>query len=79
MFFTYISFTEQKMKMSFLGIKNLKEKMAAEIMNVVQKIFTVKSLRIDTILISILDGKNSMSGKKNGLQRGIRHLFPFKF
>ena len=63
--------------MTFLGIVNLKGKTAAEIMNVVQKFFTAKSLRIHTILFSVLDGTNSMSGKKNGLQTRIRYHSPF--
>ena len=46
-------------------------------MDVVQKFFTAKSLRIDTTLFSVLDGTNSMSGEKNGLQVRIRYYSPF--
>ena len=76
MFVRYLSSTEQKIK-TFFGILNLKGKTAEEIMNAIQKFFTAKSLRIDTILFSVLDGTNSMSGKKNGLQRKIRYYSPF--
>ena len=77
MFVTNTSSPEQKIKMTFLGIVNLKGKTAEEIVNVVQKFFTAKSLRIHTILFSVLDGTNSMSGKKNGLQTRIRYHSPF--
>ena len=77
MFVTYLSSTEQIIKTTFLGIVNLKGKTASQIMDVAQKFFTTKSLRIDTILFSVLDGTNSMSGKKNGLQRRIRYSSPF--
>ena len=30
-----------------------------------------------TVFFSVLDGTNSMSGKKNGLQRRIRNYSPF--
>ena len=46
-------------------------------MDDIQMFFTAKSLRIDTILCSVLDGTNSMSGGKNGLQRRIRYYPPF--
>ena len=39
--------------------------------------FIVKSLRIDAILFRVLDGTNSMTGKKNGLQTRIRYYSPF--
>ena len=42
MFVTYLFYTEQKMKTSFLGIINLKGMMAADIMDVVQKFFHSK-------------------------------------
>ena len=64
-------------KTTFLGIVNFKGKMAAEIMDVAQKFFTAKSLIIDTILFSVLDRINSMSGKRNGQQRRIRYNPPF--
>ena len=76
-FVTYLSSTEHKIKTTFLGIVNFKGKMAAEIMDVAQKFFTAKSLTIDTILFSVLDRTNSMSGKRNGQQRRIRYNLPF--
>ena len=76
-FVTYLSSTEHKIKTTFLGIVNFKGKMAAEIMDVAQKFFTAKSLIIDTILFSVLDRINSMSGKRNGQQRRIRYSPPF--
>ena len=77
MFLTYLSSTGQKIKTTFLGIVNLKGKTAAEVMDVIQKFFTAKSLRIDAIFFSVLDGTNSISGKKYGLQRRIRYYAPF--
>ena len=51
--------------------------MAAEIMDVIQTFFSAKSLKINTVLFSVLDGTNSISGKKNGLQKRIRYYSPF--
>ena len=51
--------------------------MAAEIMDVIQTFFSAKSLKINTALFSVLDGTNSISGKKNGLQKRIRYYSPF--
>ena len=73
LFVTYLSSTEQKMKITFLGIVNLKGKTAAEIIDVIQKFFTAKSLRIDPLLFKVLGGTNSISGKKNGSWRRIRY------
>ena len=63
MFVTYLSSTELKTKTTFFGIVNLKGKMVAEIMDVIQKFFTAKSLWTDTMLFSVynninLDGTN---------------------
>ena len=51
--------------------------MAAEIMDVIQTFFSAKSLKINTVLFSVLDGTNSISAKKNGLQKRIRYYYPF--
>ena len=63
-FVTYLFSTKQKIKTTFLGIVNLKRKDGRRIHS---KFFTTKSLRIDTICFSVLNGTNSMSGKENGL------------
>ena len=39
--------------------------------------FSAKSLKINTVLFSVLDGTNSISGKKNELQKRIRYYSPF--
>ena len=63
----YVSFPHRvENEVTFLGIVNLKGKTAAEIIDVIQKFFTARSLRIDPLLFKVLDGTNSMSGKKNG-------------
>ena len=72
----YTSFLHRAENNNIFRYCNLKGKTAAEITDVVQKFFTTKSLRIDTILFTVLDGTNSMSGKKNGLQRR-RYYSPF--
>ena len=66
----YLSSTEQKIKTSFLNIVNLKGKTAPEIMDVIQKFITAKSLRIDTVLFSVLDVTNFMSGKNRREEYG---------
>ena len=67
MFVTYLCSTEQEIKTSFLVIKNLRGKATAEIMGVIQTFYILKSLRIDTILFSVLDSTNSGSVNKNGM------------
>ena len=67
MFVTYLLSTEQEIKTSILVIKNLRGKATAEIMGVIQTFYILKSLRIDTILFSVLDSTNSGSVNKNGM------------
>ena len=71
MFVTYYSNKAQKVVTSFSGILNLKGKTAAEIMDVMKNFFLAKSIKLDKIMFSVLDGTNSMSGKNTGLQRRI--------
>lgn len=73
MFVTYLLSTEQEIKTSILVIKNLRGKATAEIMGVIQTFYILKSLRIDTILFSVLDSTNSGSVNKNGMQRKIKY------
>ena len=58
----------QKVVTSFLGILNLKEKTADEIMDVIKNFYLAKSTKLDKIMFSVLVGTNSMSGKNTGLQ-----------
>ena len=67
MFVTYVLSTEQEIKTSILVIKNLRGKATAEIMGVIQTFYILKSLRIDTILFSVLDSTNSGTVNKNGM------------
>ena len=67
MFVTYLLSTEQEIKTSILVIKNLRGKATAEIMGVIQTFYILKSLRIDTILFSVLDSTNSGTVNKNGM------------
>ena len=69
MFVTCCSNKAQKAVTSFLGILNLKGKTAAEITDVIKNFFLAKSIKLDKIIFSVLDGTNSMSGKNTGLQR----------
>ena len=77
MFATYYSNKAQKAVTSCLGILNLKGKTAAEIMDVIKNFFLAKSIKLDKIMLSVLDGTNSMSGNNSGLQRRIRFYSPF--
>ena len=77
MFVTYYSNKPQKVVTSFLEILNLKGKTAAEIMDIIKNFFLAKSIKLDKIMFSALDGTNSMGGKNTGLQRRIRFYFPF--
>ena len=62
MFVTYYSNKAQKAVTSSLGILNLKGKTAAEIMDVIKNFFLAKSIKLDKIMLSVLDGTNYMSG-----------------
>ena len=77
MFATYYSNKAQKAVTSYLGILNLKGKTAAEIMDIIKNFFLAKSIKLDKIMFSVLDGTNSVSGKNTGLQRRIRFYSPF--
>ena len=76
-FVTYYSNKAQKAVTSSLGILNLKGKTTAEIMDVIKNFFLAKSIKLDKIMFSVLDGTNSMSGNNSGLQRRIRFYSPF--
>ena len=76
-FAMFVTYYANKAVTSFLGILNLKRKTAAEIMDVIKNFFLAKSVKLDKIMLSVLDGTNSMSGKNTGLQRRIRFYSPF--
>ena len=46
-------------------------------MNVTLRFFQAKPMKIIKIFFSVLNGINSMSGRKKGLQRRIRFYSPF--
>ena len=76
MFVTYYCVADRKVKTSFLGIVNLHGKTAAQIMDTIKLFFMAKQITLKKVTFSVLDGTNSMSGKKTGLQRRIRHYSP---
>ena len=41
-------------------------------MDVIKNFFLAKSIKLDKVIFSVLDGTNSVSGKNTGLQRRIR-------
>ena len=77
MVLTYLSPVELKVKTTFFGIVNLNGKTAPQVMNVDSQFFLAKNIKLDKMLLSVLDETNAMGGKKNGLQRRIRNFSPF--
>ena len=77
MFLGYYSFKTGKVTTSFLGIKNWKDKAVGEIVEIVINVSKPKR-RSSTkhfwgfYNFIVLDGTNSMSGTKRGLQKWIR-------
>lgn len=76
-FATFYSQVDKIVKTRFLGIMRLTRLRAADIMDVLMKFLSAKNIDVKKILFSVLDGTNTMSGKKSGLQRRIRHESPF--
>ena len=79
MFVTYYSKRFQEIKTPFLGIVNLKGKTSSEIMDVILKFFQAKSLNMGTVFFSVLDGTNSMSGKKTAYKEESEIIRPSIF
>ena len=77
MFRTYLSPIELQAKMTFFSVVNLNKKTATQVINVVNQFFPAKSIKLDKILSSVLDGSNAMSGEKNGLQRRVSNFSSF--
>ena len=77
MFLNYLSLVELKVKTTFFGIVNLNRQTAAQVMDIVNQFFLAKNITLDKMLFSVLDGTNTMSGKKNGLERRIRNFSLF--
>ena len=77
MFVSYFSNDKKEVVTKFLGIVNLKGKTSAEIMDVIKKFFAAKSIKLENLMFSVLEGTNAMSGKDTGLQRRIRFYSPF--
>ena len=48
--------------------KALKGKTTAEKMDVIKKLFLTKSIKLDKIMFSVMDGTNSMSEKNIGFE-----------
>ena len=47
-------------------------------MDLMKKFFVAKGANVEKFFCSVLDGTNTMSGRKNGLQRCIRNESPHK-
>ena len=77
MVLTYLSPVELKVKTTFFGIVSLNGKTTPQVMDVVNQFFLAKNIKLDKMLLSVLDETNAMGGKKNGLQRRIRNFSPF--
>ena len=75
-FLTYFSETMECLKTKFFGILILEKTNAADIMDLMKKCFVAKGVNVEKIFSSVLDGTNTMSGRKNGLQRRIRNESP---
>ena len=67
-FLTYFSETMECLKTKFFGILKFEKKNTADIMDSMKKFFAAKGINVEKILLSVLDGINTMSGRKNGLQ-----------
>ena len=79
LFVIYCSKHFQEIKTSFLGIVNLKGKTSSEILDVILKFFQAKSLNIGTVFFTVLDGTNSVSGKKKRLKKKNPKLFALQY
>ena len=82
MFLGHYSFKTGKVTTSFLGIKNWKDKAVGEIVEIVINVSKPKRRSSTKHFWSfynfiVLDGTNSMSGTKRGLQRWIRFYYLF--
>ena len=64
------------LKTKFFGILKLEKTNPADIMELMKKFFVAKGVNVEKILFSVLDGTNTMSGRKNGLQRRILNESP---
>ena len=71
-FLTYFSDTMKCLKTKFFGILKLEKRNATDI----KRFFAAKGVNVESIFFSVLDGINTMSGRKNGLQRRIRNESP---
>ena len=56
-------------KTKIFGILKLEKTNAADIMDLMKTFFVAKGVNVQKILFSVLDGTNTMSGRKNCLQR----------
>ena len=65
-------------KESFLGIVKIGTSKTVEaLQEIIQKFLEKKKLDISNIKFIGLDGTNTMSGERKGLQHCIRHLVPY--
>ena len=63
------------LKTHFFGILKLEKANAADIMNLMKTFFVAKGANASwKFFFSVLDGTNTISGRKNGLQRRIRNM-----
>ena len=77
-FLTYFSETMECLKTKFFGILKIEKKNTADIMDSMKKFFAAKGINVEKILLSVLDGINTMSRRKNGLQWWIEDESPHK-
>ena len=56
------------LKTKFFGILKIEKTNTADIMDSIKTFFTAKGINAEKILLSVLDGINTMTGRKNGLQ-----------
>ena len=70
MVLTYLSPVELKVKTTFFGIVNLNGKTAPQVMDVVNQFFLAKNIKLDKMLLSVLDRTNAMGGKRTVYRGG---------
>ena len=64
------------LKTKFFAILKLEKTNAADIMALMKKFLVAKGVNVEKDFFSVLDGTNTMSERKNGLQRRIQNESP---